>query len=216
MHKIATVFFSIFLIFTNLKISQAELWHNFSDQNLRKTQVNVVHSDEEFTIVEFEFSGFSLNERKIDGQKFSQLTIPETILSEEFGMPTLPILEKYLQIPNTKQPRLEVIDSNEHKFSNIEIPPFSKNLKKLNFNSQVYSFNKNFPSKFAEISEPAIFRDLRILKLKINPVKFNPVTQEVSVLSKITVRINYEGFGGANQILTPSTKKSSSFLHLYS
>ncbi|KAA3596326.1 MAG: T9SS C-terminal target domain-containing protein [Calditrichaeota bacterium] len=216
MQKIATVFFSIFLIFTNLKNSQAELWHSLNDQNLRKTQVNLVHSDDKFAIVEFEFSGFSVNERKIDGQKFSQLTIPETILSEEFGMPTLPILEKYLQIPNTKEPRLEIIDFTEHTFTNIEIPPFSKSLNEIKFNSEVYSFNKNFPSKFAEIGEPAIFRDLRILKLKINPVKFNPITQEVSVLSKITVRINYEGFGGANQILTPVAKKSFSFSPLYS
>lgn len=216
MDKIATVFFSFLFIFANLRNSNAELWHSFDGKSLRQTQVNLVHSDEEFTIVEFKFSGFTVNEKKIDGQKFSQIIIPETILSEEIGMPTLPILEKYLQIPNTKRPRLEVIDFSEHKFSDIEIPPFTQNSKKLNFDSEVYSFNKNFPSNFAEISEPSIFRDLRILKLKINPVKFNPVTQEVLILSKITVRINYEDFGGTNQILTPVTKKSSAFLPLYS
>lgn len=216
MNKIATVFFSIFLVLTNLKISQAEFWHNFNDQNLRITQVNIVHSDEEFTIVEFEFSSFSLREQEeVDGQKFSRITIPESVLLDENGMLTLPILEKYLQIPNTKKPRLEVIDFTEHKFSNVEIPPSLTNSQKIDFDSEVYSFNKNYHSKFAELSEPAIFRDLRILKLKIKPVSFNPISQEVSVLSKITIRINYEGFGGANQILTPATKASPSFLPLY-
>ena len=72
-----------------------------------------------------------------------------------------------------------------------------------------------YPNVYAEVESPSVFRDFRIARVSVFPVRYVPGKKELQVVSSITIRINY----GAGEVVNPkiTTKKAiaPSFGNLY-
>jgi len=82
-------------------------------------------------------------------------------------------------------------------------------------NGESYNSNDIYPKELAKIDPPSVFRDFRIARLSVFPVRYIPAKKELQTFSSITVRINY----GEGEVINPKTTAqkaiSPSFGKLY-
>ncbi|HCV43711.1 MAG TPA: hypothetical protein DGH68_09525, partial [Bacteroidetes bacterium] len=63
-------------------------------------------------------------------------------------------------------------------------------------NEAAYRLATAYPENFFTVGEPAVFRDVRIARVAIFPVRYIPETKELQVVSSMTIRV---GYGGGNE-----------------
>lgn len=73
-------------------------------------------------------------------------------------------------------------------------PPVPKDVNRF---GAVYTKNALYPENLIEVSKPAYFRDVYVVTVRLNPVRYNPVTREARIVKKATVNIRF--FGTAQQ-----------------
>ncbi|RJP78274.1 MAG: T9SS C-terminal target domain-containing protein, partial [Candidatus Zixiibacteriota bacterium] len=63
----------------------------------------------------------------------------------------------------------------------------------VQFDMAAYARNEFYPSTRVEMGEPVIMRGVRLAALRMNPVQYNPVTQELKVTTRFKVTVHFEG-----------------------
>ncbi len=156
------------------------------------------------TIIRFTVNGFWSEEVTDDGRTYHRLEFPDYATTLEIGKPELPVISEVIGIPGHSGVRAEVIDFKEEILTGYNVYPFQTPLReteqrvKFDIDRAQYASNAFYPEHMVAISDPAIWRDLRVVTLKVNPVRYNPVTGELRVCSEITVRLEYSGTSDIN------------------
>ena len=103
-------------------------------------------------------------------------------------------------IPNDKEMKLDIINSEYQDFYPIEIAPskghLTRDINPQNINRQygkVYQRNAFFPQQVAKLERPFIFRELRGQTVTLHPLQYNPVTKTLRVYSKMTLTLKEIG-----------------------
>ncbi len=86
-------------------------------------------------------------------------------------------------------------------YPGIYEPPAPKD---IDYFGAVYARNALFPQNLIEVSEPAFFRDLYVVTVRLNPVRYNPVTREARIVKRVAIHIRFSGVPQHN----PSTDDS--------
>jgi hypothetical protein len=79
----------------------------------------------------------------------------------------------------------------------------------------VYASENLYPKELAKVEDPVVFRDFRIARVSIFPIRYSPAKKEIEVISSITIRIKYGGGLGINPKLTSNKPIAPSFAKLY-
>jgi hypothetical protein len=170
--------------------------------------VTLISDDNNSTVLKIEISGFERN-NFISGNKNYQMI---DLLSESFtnipGFPELPYIAKVLAIPDFAGISVEVLETGEiQTFNNINLPPareswFEGSIETPHSeNLDAYNSMSAYPLDMVRLETPSIFRDFRITRVSVFPVRYIPANKELQVVSSITVRINY----GPGEIVNPKT-----------
>ncbi len=124
------------------------------------------------------------------------------------GYPELPYIAKVLAIPDQAGVSIEVIETGEiQTFDNIYLPPARASWLEgstetpYTENTDAYNSMGAFPGEFVQLDPPSIFRDFRIARVSVFPLRYIPAKKELQVVSSITVRINY----GSGEVINPKT-----------
>jgi hypothetical protein len=124
------------------------------------------------------------------------------------GEPELPSLVYKIGVPQDGNVDVTVVDRKEKILYDISVKPVryvgipeAGQQDMTEIRSSVYEKNEFFPQSFVEITEPAYFRDIRTIDLRINPVQYNPVTKEMRIITAFTVRVYYAGNATNKQII---------------
>jgi hypothetical protein len=92
--------------------------------------------------------------------------------------------------------------------SGQDIPPFT-------IDSDLYSTDRFYPGDIAEVHEPVIMRDVRMVQVVMYPVQYNPVKKQLKIYRDISVNLSYDG----ENVVNPKTQRhehiSEAFLPLY-
>ncbi len=202
---------SIILIITMFIpfLMQAE-WIPMNKQTTSPTppKVTLISDDNNSTVIKIEISGFEL-EKLISGDNHYQRI---DLLSESFttkpGFPELPYIAKVLAIPDQAGVSVEVLDAGEiQSFKNINLPPARKSWfegspeEPYVEDTDSYNSMNVYPSEFIQMDPPAIFRDFRIARVSVFPLRYISSKKELQAISSITVRINY----GKGEVVNPKT-----------
>jgi len=179
-------------------------------QNTSPTPPNVtlISDDNNSTVLKIEISGFELKDL-ISGDKHYQMI---DLLSESFtnspGYPELPYIAKVLAIPDQAGVSVEVLETGEiQTFNNLYLPPareswFEGSPETLyNEKTEAYNSMGSYPGEFVQLDPPSIFRDFRITRISVFPIRYIPAKKEIQAVSSITVRINY----GPGEVINPKT-----------
>jgi len=153
------------------------------------------------------FSLLSYRTVKTEKGIFSELSIPDYGTSMKIGDPKLPVLKKLIEIPVDAVPTVNIISYSltEYKLSDYGIqyalmpsqPSVSKDIRKklpeFKYNTSTYSANQFNSDDLVSIDVLGIMRNVRLARLNIAPVRYNPVTNTIQVYNDIQVEITFPG-----------------------
>jgi hypothetical protein len=141
-------------------------------------------------------------------EPFNELYFGKGYSYGEIGNPKLPSYKRLVQIPNESTCTIKIIGYNENEYvlSDYGIksklfplqPSVSKsdNIEDLEFyyNKQNYQLSEYTNEPIATIEILGTLRGIRIARVQINPVRYNPVEGKIKVLNDIEVEITFEGY----------------------
>ncbi len=141
------------------------------------------------------------------GEKFTELYFGKGYSSGNIGEPKLPAIKKLIQIPSNAEVSVQVSGYNitEYRLSDYGIEtlvyPNQPSVRKdQEFNEMPFYFNKSVYQKSGFSEEPiadievlGTLRGVRIARLQVNPVQYDPTQGVVRVYNDIDVRVISNG-----------------------
>ena len=185
-------------------------------------KVTILSDDNNSTVIKIELSGFNVKEFNTEGKTYQSVDLMTEIFSIESGYPELPYIAKVLAIPDQAGISVEVLETGKiQTFNNILIQPARLSWfegqpeSSYKENAEAYKSTDVYPKEYAKVESPSVFRDFRIARVSIFPVRYVPAKNELQVVSSITIRINY----GRGEVVNPKTTSKKaitpSFAKLY-
>ncbi|MBC8277645.1 MAG: hypothetical protein H8E46_05390 [FCB group bacterium] len=138
------------------------------------------------------------------------------------GVPSLPMISRLIAIPARVKVKVNFDYGDVIVRENIKILPASSKtigeltgVDMLEYDNSVYASVAAFPRQLVEIGDPAIMRDLRVVRLTVNPVRWNPAEEKLYIYRNFEVELTYEDGGEINTLSAEPQKVSRSFSNLY-
>ena len=218
--KISLCFVFIFLINT---FSLAQ-WISIDKNSVPNSKPNVqlISDDITGTVIKIELPGLQIDEFNADGKTYHSINLGSDAITTEVGQPEIPHIARVLAIPNQGTISVEVLETGESKnIKGINIPParesWIEGKPETNYleNEESYSSANFYPQDIVRVEDPAVFRDFRIARVSVFPIRYSPAKNEIEAFSSITIRINYGPGFGINPKLTPKKPIAPSFAKIY-
>jgi hypothetical protein len=196
--KLAAVVFVLMMITSALSADPVKLNNN---SNSTKITGN---TDLGFKVV-FSFSEFSTLDVKTPKGIFTRIIIPSYSKLGEFGSPEFPVSSQLIEIPEGAQVVLNSLNSviKEYNLRDLGIeyplmpnqPPVPKTGEKVDFiyDKSAYRNNEFGPVRVVSVDDLGTMRGVRIGRLNIAPVEYNPVTGVIRVYEKLEFEVVFDG-----------------------
>ncbi|MCB9101295.1 MAG: hypothetical protein H6632_17285 [Anaerolineales bacterium] len=187
----------------------------------------VTQSDEAGLSLTWQPPDYTLTTISVDGQTYSQPSIPGLTASGHPGDPELPIYSELVGLPPTGQVRLEIIEVERDVVplpasprpalspQPVDVSPTDIDPHRLVgggsmirvVNDSIYTSDAFSPQAVAMLGEPMLVRDRRVAALTIFPLRVNPVSQEMEVVRLIRLRVTFSE--PANAVLDLSSQQAN-------
>ena len=198
MKKTLIILVLSFLCFSYTNASSSDPVAISQDEKVMKCQFsNLKVSELRFELPDFEQT--LLSEKNVE---YTKITIPTEGALVLEGYPDLPVISRLIAIPSQGSVSYEIDNIYEEVISNVEIYPYqgeNRTVGNLLMNEKVYNGNEPYPAEIISISEPQIMRDLRLVRVTIQPFQYFPETKELRIIKNADVRITTSGAGGVNE-----------------
>jgi hypothetical protein len=177
----------------------------------------VASTDARSTLIEIDVPGMYVE--RTGG--VADITIPGAAKMQTEGQPDLPVLSYFVAIPDRGGVELEIVSASERILTGYDVAaaaPFAvqgREPAEAVRDSRVYGSDAFFPNAIAEMGEPAIMRDLRLVQVRVYPVRVNPVTGMLVAFDRVQVRLNYTDEEGVNEKAVVRPYRSEAFEPLY-
>ncbi len=146
--------------------------------------VEVLQSNQNETVIRFTVNGFLSENRSENGSTYQSYSLPGCPGTLRTGNVELPFISELVGIPGNANVRVSVIDRREVTLSGYAVYPDQQ--------------NRFYPEKQAAVGEPGIWRDIRVVNLKVNPIRYNPATGQIKACTEMTVKLDYSGTSDIN------------------
>lgn len=159
------------------------------------------------TVVTFTVTGFIREREAAEGVSYDHIRLPGRAPTQEVGFPELPVIREFIMVPGTAKVRAEVVAWEEKTLKGYNVWPYQTPLKDSDRvappfvrDDGFYAGRASYPEKRVEVGVPGIFRDIRVVPLAVYPFRWNPATKELTVATKVTVRLEYFGEDTVNTL----------------
>ncbi|HDP55615.1 MAG TPA: hypothetical protein ENN24_08070, partial [Bacteroidetes bacterium] len=163
-------------------------------------------------------------------QNFTELYFGDGYSSGELGSPKLPAFKKLIQIPHGASVKLNVtgyseqeIFLSEYGIANLLYPVQPSLRKDQDIEKEPFHFNKKVYGKadyqnmpIANIEVLGTMRGVRIARVEVYPVSYNPVNGTIKVYNDVEVEISFEGASKALEMEIEAKTRSPYFEPVYS
>ncbi|MDF1543855.1 MAG: C25 family cysteine peptidase [bacterium] len=137
---------------------------------------------------------------------FSLLTSPGLTRSQSIGEPSLPMLNKLIAVPMGCELRVDILSAEERiidlSAEGVEelLMPVQPSLSKSDdplaaefiFDPESYSTPGYYQLPIVEAKIAGIMRGVRLAKLFVSPVQYDPLNKQLRVFTNISVRVSYD------------------------
>ena len=158
------------------------------------SKINLINSNIDQTTLEIIVDGYSLNE-VLENQFSIKIDKGSPILLG--GAPNLPKLNTSIIIPDQKNMKIKVLDSEYIELTDINIIPSKGNLSRdvdpktiPYIYGEQYEKDSFYPYNLASLGDPYIIRNIRGQSVIINPIQYNPISKVLRIYNRIVVEIN--------------------------
>ncbi|MFH1734960.1 MAG: C25 family cysteine peptidase [bacterium] len=146
---------------------------------------------------EMTLPGIELTSTMMDGKLWDRVEIIGGGYEIDLGKPEVPHVTRLLAIPARSGVRVEARVLAERIIPNIDLMPAQgrtlEETQERYWSEETYRADEFYPQTLALAGEPAIMRDIRVVPVQINPVSYNPVTQELRIATQMEIEVVYEG-----------------------
>ncbi|MFZ4741588.1 MAG: C25 family peptidase propeptide domain-containing protein, partial [Bacteroidales bacterium] len=152
------------------------------------------------TLSELNFS--TLN---TDKGVFTQIELAGYTAGNEIGSPQLPVLRNLIEVPFGATISVKIKNAHVKTYNLNTLgyigklyptqPPVSKNDENKNeliYNTNEYSKNQLLSLPLVNVEQLGIMRGVRIARLNISPIQYNPVTNTIKVYTNIETEIRFD------------------------
>ena len=176
-----------------------------SDIDAVSAGFEISSSDLSRTDLNIRIPAISLMPIELNSTQYQEVLLPvaehmtNAEISEE-GKPDIPALTTLVAIPDQAGVRLNVTNSGYDVFENIDLAPVQPAQPEsdptpvpFGIDNIAYSTDAFYPGELADVSKPAIMRDVRFVQVALYPVQYNPVRRELRVYRDLSVSLSYDG-----------------------
>ena len=221
---IRKTFLCLTVLFLSGSFSFAQ-WISLDKNSLpgSEPRVQLISSDANGAVIKVDLPGYRLNQFKVGEKNYYSINIGDKGgITTEVGLPEIPHIAKILAIPDQGTVSVEVLEvSKVQTYKGVVIPPAreswieGKPETPYIENQGCYNSENIFPQNFASVEDPVVFRDFRLARISIFPIRYSPAKEEIEAVSSITVRVNYGTGLGVNPKLTSQKPIAPSFDKIY-
>jgi hypothetical protein len=162
-------------------------------------KLNVLSDDPNSTLIKIELTGFDVNDLVAGGRTYSSLDLLTDAVTTREGYPELPCVTAILAVPDNASISYEVVAvSDERSFVGYVMPPARPSWKEGDpeplyvENVSAFQSVQAYPAEYATIDPSGVFRDFRIARIAVYPIRYVPSKKELRVATSITIRVKYE------------------------
>lgn len=159
-------------------------------------------SDKSIQYVVCNVGHIEANNVQTEKGKFVNLQANRMVNKGVVGQPSLPAFSELLEIPFNSTVKVSVVSYKTETFKlsskgfSNKVYPHQNYVSKSEkatfaYNSAFYSKNAFTSAPLAEFVEEGIMRDVRYGRINVNPVRYNPATNTITVYNNMKVKIEY-------------------------
>ncbi len=180
-------------------------------------EFRVLESDDSHTIVEVVFPPVDVSSVDIQGVRYDILRVPGASPLGRPGEPLLAVAGTLIAVPPTSGVELRVLEEGYDTLDGIVPFPYTGDDwtadQPLKLDDAAYA-REGFSLTQAEVGEPAIMRDFRVVPLRVFPLSYNASTRELRVTRRLLVELDYSSAGRVN-VKTSERPPSRAFRDIY-
>ena len=199
--QLKTVLMILFLMLGMNVMAQQKIQLNSTRNNAKCEK-----SDMTSLRATFSFSEINAQATASKGGLFSELSMPNTVMGGNEGDPEIPVVNELIAVPVGATPRIEVksfhaTDYNLGDYDINTLMPRQPSLRKdktpddvpFVYNQASYEKGGLNKSPNAAVKVVGTMRGVRLAKMTIEPVSYDPVNNSVRVFNDIDVEVHFDG-----------------------
>ena len=166
-----------------------------------------VKSDMTSLKASFSFSIIEAQDYQSERGTFSWLSLPNTVIGGNEGDPQIPVVNELIAVPFGANPRIEITSysTTDYRLDDYGIhtlvprqPSVRKDQRPEDvpflYNEAAYQSTRGFRSEpMAVVSVEGTMRGIRLGKMTIEPVSYDPVNNILRVFNDIEVTVSFDG-----------------------
>ncbi|MBM3405184.1 MAG: hypothetical protein FJY10_09890 [Bacteroidetes bacterium] len=177
-------------------------WLGFTQPDPRDVSVTLHSSSSTSVTFTVEIPGMYVYDTIVSGSTYKRLSLPGGTRTAEPGYPEIPYYSKLVAIPECQDINLLVTPSQTTSYSNFLVYP-APDFELINNNGveylaevfvrndSVYNIDLFSPLVNNEIASTGHFRAQRYAEIRIYPIHFNPVLQQIQVIPRFDVTLSF-------------------------
>ncbi len=196
----------LMLLVAILCVSSAFAQNGVIPLNGSKTALKIkANTDEKLSVV---FNHNQINSFSVDTKAgtFDEISISGAVFTNTYGDPKLPVYSKLIEVPQNAELKVKVksYETEEYKLADFgiknKIMPVQPSVRKdqdpaklkFYYNEKAYKANRYSELPTAKIEVLGTMRGVRIARLTVSPVNYNPAKGMIKVYNNIEVDVNFE------------------------
>ena len=191
--------------------------------NSTAENAHLISSDKNSVILEFNLPDLAIEKDYLFEFGYgSRFRIPTGGgVNGEIGKPDVPIIWRYVKVPNKGRIEVEVISEKTQILGKYKVLPYQKppticeDVSPYVIDANVYNQSEYYPNFSIKIVSIEILRDIRAARLWFYPVRVNPVTQEVTVVTNVKVKLNFTNEKGERELNRKYNQITRTFIPIY-
>ncbi len=139
-----------------------------------------------------------------DGNGFHRVGVSGLYENAREGDPALSTSGVLLAVPDGLTPRVKIVSQTERNVGDVHVLPYqhrsrcqSRRAKQFAFNYDLYGSSGTFPENKISVEEAGRLQGLRLVRVGITPMQFQPSLHNLRVTTDMKVRVEFEGTSDA-------------------
>ncbi len=180
-------------------------------------EFRVLESNDSRTLIEVLLPAPEISSIEIQDRTFDIVRVPGASPLGQPGEPLLSVAGTLIAIPHAAGVELRILEEGHDVLQGIMPLPARADdwtIDQPLLLDEVAYARKGFSLAQAEVGEPAIMRDFRVVPLRVFPLSYDASTQELRVTRRLLVELDYSSAGRVN-VKTSTRQPSRAFRGLY-
>lgn len=199
--KVISLQLCTLFLFASLSLNASDSWVKFSSDTPSQPEVNIIEQNSSRIVLEINIPGMFVYNVEQEGKTFQRLELNPWQTTQDIGKPELPLINQTIGIPSDRLCRVRILESSSVILENYLVYPFQTpttdvsggHEKEFVMDEAFYSGKTSSPEDNAYMTEPGIWRDVRISGMHVIPFRYMPRDKQLEALYYVKVEIEFYG-----------------------